>query len=170
MDIPFKDPNAFKDMTSTALIDFWSGIAIYISWIFYPFRIFLFISRFNSSKNMVAHLNSIARTSPGICIYISIVTIVIVCIAFCSMMILSPYMPEMSNFISAILFTTTSSLFENQQYQELIQVDKSSFFWLFGVAVERCKTLILIFFIALAVYLFSKSVEFENVMVITTPN
>ena len=116
IDIPFTDSSKFIDFTSYSLLDSYSVLAMCISCVFYPFRLFLFLSRFSSAKGIVAHLNSMARTAPGIGIYISIVATITICVTVCSMLILGPFIPDMREFRTALLFTASNSLMDQPDF------------------------------------------------------
>ena len=162
--IDLLDNTEHVNMSMFIMVDVYSMIAINMLFIFYPFRIFAFISRFNFSTAIRGTLNSIVRMSPGLATYFTIVLIVGVIISISNMLILSPIIPEMNTFVGAFYMTLTVNFFELQTIQDIITVPNSTPMIL-PMIIFLFQSLInfgMVVFMALTVYLFSKSIVFEK--------
>ena len=139
------------------------SIALNIFLIFYPFRLFAFISRFSFSIRMNGILNAVARMSPGLFSYLTIVCIISVCITVSSMLMLGPIIPEMNSFTGAYYMTLTVNFFNLPQFKEMISSPNQAVFTpliIFGF--QQLMTFLMVTFIALSVYLFSKVIVYEK--------
>jgi hypothetical protein len=94
-----------------------ASMLLFITALFYPCRLFLFLSQFKASKVLQAHLNSIVRTSPGVCVYMTLALIIAVSFTMCSILILGSYLSSFNNILSAFFHTTSTDLFQDPEFQ-----------------------------------------------------
>ena len=111
LEIDLLDSSTFVDLTMLYTLDKYSLMALNLSMVFYPFRFFGFISRFNFSTPIKGTLNTILRMSPGLFTYFVIVLIVAICVTTSSMLLLSPDIPAMNTFLNAFFMTFSVNFF-----------------------------------------------------------
>ena len=115
------DNKEFVDLSLLYVVDKYTMTALNMMMIFYPFRIFAFISRFNFSIAINGMLNAIVRMSPGLFTYGAIVIIIALCISVSTMNLIGPIIPEMSSFTGALFMTMTVNFFEHEKFSKLIE-------------------------------------------------
>ena len=140
-------------------------VALNLMMIFYPFRLFCFISRFNFASSVRGMLSAIVRMTPAICTYMTIVLFMGICVSTSSMLLLGPIIPEMSTFIGAMCMTLTVNPFELASFRDLMHDSNQMYYPIFGFYVNILCKLGTVIFIALVVYLFSHTVNHETIAV-----
>lgn len=119
-EIDLLDTETFVDFSLFNLLDKYCSIALNICLIYYPFRLFSFISRFSFSEMLNGTLNTIVRMSPGLFSYFSIVFIISICVSVSSMLLFGPMIPEMNSFAGAYFMTLTVNLFDLPAFRDLV--------------------------------------------------
>ena len=146
-------------------------ISLTISSFFYPFRIFAWLAHFNTFTPARTIINTVARTAPGIGVYIICLMIMILGWAMGAYIILCPYYPEFNSFQRTIWSMVTSDLQAIQIYHDL----QDEFFHndMKLATIQFLFTLnrgiIYIFGISLAVNLYKQAISFEKGHVIIDP-
>ena len=156
------DTETFVDFSLFNLLDKYCSLSLNMFLIFYPFRLFAFISRFNFSEMLNGTLNTIVRMSPGLFSYFTIVFIISISVSFSTMLLFGPMIPEMNTFAGAYFMTLTVNLFDLPEFRDLIQTPNQSFFYpLIAFSFQQLMSFGMVTFIALTVYLFAKAIVFE---------
>lgn len=106
------DNVSFVDLSFEYMLDNYALIGLNIMMIFYPFRLFSFISRFNFSSQISGVLSTIVRVSPGICTFITIAIIVSTAFSVSAMLLFGPHVPSMGSFSGAFYILSSQNLFE----------------------------------------------------------
>ena len=163
VEVDFMDHETFVDLSFSHMLDKYSMLVLNLMMIFYPFRIFSFISRFNFSSQIGGVLSTIARISPGMCTFVTIAIVCIGSLSVSGMLIFGPYIPCMDHFLGAFSVISSQSLFDLQEFRDNSQMSHFSLFAVFVNAARKFGTVI---FVALAVYLFSKAIVFEKALAV----
>ena len=161
--IDLLDTETFVDLSLFNVLDKYCSIVLNMFLIFYPFRLFAFISRFSFSKMINGTLNTVVRMSPGLFSYFTIVFIISICISVSSMLLLGPTIPEMNSFEGAYFMTLTVNFFDLPAFKEMITTPNQTMFYPLIIFVyQQLMTFSMVTFIALSVYLFSKAIAQEK--------
>ena len=118
-EVDLLDRGTFVDLGMFYFLDKYSMIALNMCLIFYPFRLFTFISRFNFAKSVNGMLNTIFRITPGIFTYMTIILVISSCISFSCMLLLRQYIPQMRTIMGAIFNTLSINFFELSDFRQM---------------------------------------------------
>ena len=116
--------------------DYYADLLLTLCVFAYPFRLFLFAARFNQAKPIKVHLNTIVRTCPGIFVLVNIIFVVAFGFAVVYHILLGGLLPEMSDPLSALLFTTSQSLFNSKPFNTLVQQPTYAYFGILGFILQ----------------------------------
>ena len=119
IEVDLLDRETFVDMGMFYFLDKYSMTALNMCMIFYPFRLFTFISRFNFSHSVKGMLNTIFRITPGLFTYLAIMFVVSCCVSVSCMLLLRQYIPQMGTFVGAMLNTLTINFFELAEFRAM---------------------------------------------------
>mmetsp|Transcript_2547 Transcript_2547/g.3178 ORF Transcript_2547/g.3178 Transcript_2547/m.3178 type:complete len:123 (-) Transcript_2547:360-728(-) len=96
--INFYDPNTYVDLSLFVLLDEIARIGTGITAMFYPFRLFLFLSHFEFSSQITSQLNTLGRVTPGLTLYFIVLILSILGFAMALSLIFSPHISHFRNF------------------------------------------------------------------------
>ena len=156
------DQKTFVDLSFYYMMDKYSMISLNFMMIYYPFRLFSFISRFNFSASVRGVLNTIVRMSPGLFTYFTIVLIMALSFSVSAMLLLGPFIPEMDSIPGAFFMICTVNLFDLPTFRDSSMHPNYTYFPVFAFFVNCISKVGMVVFIALTVYLFGKAVTLEK--------
>lgn len=168
LEVDFMDNASFVNLSFEYMLDTYALMGLNIMMIFYPFRIFSFISRFKSSSQISGVLSTIVRMFPGICTFITIAIIASTAFSVSAMLLFGPYVPSMSSFLGAFFVLSSQNLFDVPEVRdELVSgLEQANHlhFPIFAVFINSVSKFGTVIFIALTVYLFGKAFVLEKAL------
>ena len=160
------DRESFTDMSLIYNLDQYCIIALNSSLIFYPFRFFAFISRYNFSTSIRGILNTVVRISPGLFTYFTIVVIIAFSISASLMGLVGPFIPEMSNVQGAVVMSLSTNLLDLPQIREDMATGINVWQPIIIFFYQKLMVFSLVICIALAVYLFVNAIQYEETIAV----
>lgn len=118
--INFFDPNTYIDLSLFVLLDEISRIGTGVTAMFYPFRLFLFISHFEFSSQITSQLNTFGRVTPGLTLYFVVLTFSIVGFAMSLSLIFSPHLSHFRNFEQTLVAFASRDVFNSEEYERFV--------------------------------------------------
>jgi hypothetical protein len=136
-------------------MDFVACTMVSFTALFYPFRIFNLLARLKGTNRLIALINTVYRTLPGIFLYLVIAMLVSIGWSLSFFLIFSPYLSSMSSFFKTFCLISTTDLFQLEEYNDFILNSDRKYLGLFGLLLTTCKLIFLVLFIALATHLYN---------------
>lgn len=98
---PFFDSKQYFSIATVAQLDGYVKMILNLCFVFYPFRLFLFLARFKFASPIKAHLNVMFRTIPGVSTFMTIFFVIYISFSFTVYYSLKPHLSMIHNFFDA---------------------------------------------------------------------
>jgi hypothetical protein len=128
--------------------------------LFYPFRLFEFISHFSRYQFLVNYLNTLFRLIPAFGVYLVIAVVIFLCWGLGLFIILAPNVFEFSSYLESIASVIYRNFYEIREYNSLLTSKNSAIYQLVVLITFSIRFLLFTIIIALTSYLYKKATSF----------